>query len=123
MDFLRSRGLEFQIVPESHLAGIEMGAYLCKNFSGDPHFLTKYPHKRSEWRGVVSVETLRLDTHPVAEEQLTQWGEYALVYGRFLFYGDPAFIQAIRSILSSGNNNAKIVDPRIGAFATAKIKS
>jgi hypothetical protein len=83
------------------------------------YWLPKDTKKMDRWAGVVSCQRLRYPEN--WEENLALWGDCGLRMGHFLFFGDPALLARIRTILgdTGGRRGEDGLEPEFQPGATA----
>jgi hypothetical protein len=78
----------------------EKGLYLCERPRSQEQlqWLRRAAEYGDRWRGVVFCE---FSTHlgEIPDEELERWGEYGMLLGPFVFFGDPALLRRIRQAL------------------------
>jgi hypothetical protein len=104
---LRQAGLEFRVVATREDAATapnvfpttDNNVFLTTTDQGwtELNLLPKLPDHIERWRGTLYVESLRPDQDWSIRTQL--WGDYYLVVGRFLFFGDPELLARVHEVL------------------------
>jgi hypothetical protein len=96
---LRTAGLGLRVVPTGRNAKPDHNAYLTATGKGfeQLHAVPRMPEFIGDWRGTVYCERLYSQR---ARQEARQGGDYCLLAGPFLIFGDPELLARIRACLA-----------------------
>jgi hypothetical protein len=97
--YLNGEGLALRLVPTQKNGAISQAAFLTTTDKewDELSRLAKKQEWIGRWRG-----TLYCKRNMGGEELAYQWGDYHLVVGPFLFFGDPELLARVQAALARG---------------------
>ena len=95
----RQFGLPLHVVPLRD-SSLEEGIYLCQCAQSREELqrLARAAEDGDYWRGVVFCE-LNQRLGEIDDDEWRRWGEYGMLIGPFVLFGDPALLRRIRQAL------------------------
>jgi hypothetical protein len=98
-ELLRRSDPPLYVVPMTDY-GPETGFYLCEQPRPREQLqlLRRAAEQGERWRGIVYCE-MHGSLGEIEENEWQRWGEYAMRFGPFVLFGDPALLRRIRQAL------------------------
>jgi hypothetical protein len=95
--YLNGEGLTLRLIATRKDGLVDDSAFLTTTDKkwGELNLLSKNPQYIGRWRG-----TLYCEKNPAGADVSRAWGDYTLVAGTFLFYGDPELLSRVRATLT-----------------------
>lgn len=95
--YLNGEGLTLRLVSTRKDGWVGDSAFLTTTDKkwAELNLLFKHPHLIGRWRG-----TLYCEKNPAGADLARVGGDYTLVVGTFLFYGDPELLARVRAALT-----------------------